>query len=218
MFGQIAKQHPKQFLVTALCLTFVLLSTPPAHAQESSPLAAPLITTPTPPPPAAAPTATLAVVVVAPADATPAVSGEPPLDNPPIAPQFAAAPEPSSFWPLAVQIFEAAVRSLAWLWFACGSLVFFVTAGIFAGLGLQRRPRGRYALLALPGGNAFDNLAVDKPDEFEWQNFALSENRPLADKEFVDGGREIKAPPRTSASTPVGKSTATDDYWPASLP
>ena len=220
LFGRIAKQHSRQLFVAALCLTFLLLA-PPVHAQETSPLAAPLITTPTSPPPNAPPTATPVILVVAPADATPAASDAPLPDNPLSAPESIAEPAPSSFWPLAVQIFEAAVRSLAWLWFACGSLVFFVTAGIFAGLGLQRQPRGRYALLALPDHDTLNSFAPEGAplDEFALGNFALSENRPLTDKEFARPRTETEGPRRTSpAKSSPSKSKATDDYWPASLP
>ncbi len=214
-FGQIAKQHPRQ-LLAALCLAFVLLSTPPVYAQDTSPPATPLITTPTSLAPDAAPTATSVIIVVVPVDATPAAPSEPRPAESLAAPALVGESDASSFWPLAVQIFEAAVRALSWLWFVCGSLVFFITAGIFAGLGLQRQPRGRYALLALPNHNTFNSFAAEDVllDESALGNFALSENRPLADKEFVEPLGETKAPRRTSPSKP----TATDDYWPTSLP
>ncbi|RME60329.1 MAG: hypothetical protein D6790_09430, partial [Caldilineae bacterium] len=37
----------------------------------------------------------------------------------------------------------------AWIWFVCGSLVFFIVAGIVAGLGFYRRERNRYQLYDL---------------------------------------------------------------------
>lgn len=37
----------------------------------------------------------------------------------------------------------------AWIWFVCGSLVFFIVAGIVAGLGFYRQERNRYRLYEL---------------------------------------------------------------------
>ncbi len=181
----------------------------PVLAQDTSPLGAPLITTPTPvssispPSDSVTPTATPVVIVVAPSDAT---SVAPVL--PEINPTETIDVPPTSFWPLAMQIFESAIRSLGWLWFLCGSLVFFVTAGLFAGQGLLMSNRSRYALLALPNAPAFDDFAVN---DFSPDDFALSENRPLNDKESA-GERSQAQPPRSRSAS------AADDYWPASLP
>lgn len=54
---------------------------------------------------------------------------------------------PMTTFPLFTQVLDAAVAAAGWIWFLCGSLIFFVTAGILAGLGFRRQERRRYALV-----------------------------------------------------------------------
>lgn len=54
---------------------------------------------------------------------------------------------PPSAVTLFMQIANVAIQAAGWLWFLCGSLIFFVTAGVLAGLGFRQRERGRYAIV-----------------------------------------------------------------------
>jgi hypothetical protein len=46
----------------------------------------------------------------------------------------------------AARTFDVAVETLGWLWFLAGSLIFFVTAGIVAGLFFRQSEASRYEL------------------------------------------------------------------------
>ncbi|MDQ3248093.1 MAG: hypothetical protein M3Q45_02680, partial [Chloroflexota bacterium] len=52
--------------------------------------------------------------------------------------------------PLFSRVLDATVAAAGWIWFLCGSLIFFATAGILAGLGFRRQERRRYALVDAP--------------------------------------------------------------------
>ena len=54
---------------------------------------------------------------------------------------------PSNFVALFTRIADVAVTAAGWIWFLCGSLIFFVTAGVLAGLGFRQRDQGRYAIV-----------------------------------------------------------------------
>lgn len=92
---------------------------------------------------------------------------------------------------LFAKVVDASIAAAGWIWFLCGSLIFFVTAGVLAGLGVRRQYRPRYALV----GNAGD-----------------SEDDPY---------QTIDTPPPAPAPVPPSRPASTssdDDYWPASLP
>ena len=57
---------------------------------------------------------------------------------------------------LAATLIDRAVASLAWLWLICGSFLFFVVAGIVAGLGITGRVANRRSQ-PLYGGDATDS-------------------------------------------------------------
>lgn len=46
----------------------------------------------------------------------------------------------------AARTFDVAVATFSWLWFLVGSLIFFVTAGIVAGLFFRQSEANRYSL------------------------------------------------------------------------
>ena len=56
-------------------------------------------------------------------------------------------PTPSNFITLFVRIADAAATAAGWIWFICGSLIFFVTAGVLAALGFRQRDRGHYVMV-----------------------------------------------------------------------
>lgn len=58
----------------------------------------------------------------------------------------------------------------AWIWFVCGSLLFFVVAGTVAGLGFYRRERNRYQLyeLAPDEETPAQQQAQTKEDDDAW--------------------------------------------------
>lgn len=53
----------------------------------------------------------------------------------------------------------------AWIWFVCGSLLFFVVAGIVAGLGFYRRERNRYRLYELSPDEEMPAQSQDQTGE-----------------------------------------------------
>lgn len=90
------------------------------------------------------------------------------------------------------QVFQVSTATLGWLWFVVGSLIFFVTAGMFAGLGLRYRGQGVY--------------------EMNEQAAPTDEGMRLEPSTSQSFSIQSPAAPSTKAATPDD-----DDYWPASL-
>ncbi|MCX6046928.1 MAG: hypothetical protein NT075_17630, partial [Chloroflexi bacterium] len=98
---------------------------------------------------------------------------------------------PAEFLVLFAKVVDASIAAAGWIWFICGSLIFFVTAGLMAGLGFRHQHRPRYALVDNPNDS----------DEDRYQTVPAPSPAPMP------------APP----TRPTTNSTD-DDYWPASLP
>jgi hypothetical protein len=52
------------------------------------------------------------------------------------------------------RIVDASVAAAAWIWFAAGSLIFFIVAGIVAGLSFRQQERRRFRLHGATHGDA----------------------------------------------------------------
>lgn len=109
-------------------------------------------------------------------------------------------PAPSGdYLALVAQIFQVSTATLGWIWFLGGSIIFFATAGIFAGLSIQQRRQQR--------------------DEL----FSMEEDGNLDDHTFKPGAVAPISPPApasrpTAADQGAGSNVDDeDDYWPASL-
>ena len=89
----------------------------------------------------------------------------------------------------AAQVLDNFVAAAGWIWFLGGSLVFFVVAGIIAGLSFRRQERRRFDL--------------EEADETERHDFWAEEKESSG-----PGGR------RGAASAQADE----DDDWPESLP
>jgi len=100
-------------------------------------------------------------------------------------------PAPSSdYLDLTAQVFQVSTATLGWLWFLGGSIIFFATAGMFAGLSLQQRRRQQTDDFIMTEDGNLDGYTFD----------------PIA----VD--------PITAPDTSIDQPADDDDnYWPASL-
>lgn len=100
-------------------------------------------------------------------------------------------PAPSSdYLDLTAQVFQVSTATLGWLWFLGGSIIFFATAGMFAGLSLQQRRRQ------------------------QTDDFIMTEDGSLDEYTFDP----IAVDPITAPDTSIDQPADDDDnYWPASL-
>ncbi|MEZ4837378.1 MAG: hypothetical protein R2873_36180 [Caldilineaceae bacterium] len=134
-------------------------TTPPQDTPTTAPPAvtdAPAQVTPTsapidtqPPRPQDTPTAEVGVAPdVA---ATPDVSPTALLLLPPVDRDIAPPPaeEPLNFGTVVDDVLRSMADVAVWLWFVCGSLIFFVVAGIIGGIYFGQRERQRYDLYTL---------------------------------------------------------------------
>ncbi len=138
---------PVSPLPTPIIDNAAVAATQAAQAAAATATGLALLTPPTPFP-AATPTMTptlTATVTLTPT--RPAVAAVRPIEYPTPTP----APD---FLVLFAKIVDASIAAAGWIWFVCGSLIFFVTAGVLAGLGFRRQHRPRYAL-------------VDRDDDFD---------------------------------------------------
>ncbi|HRJ40393.1 MAG: hypothetical protein KJZ86_12555 [Caldilineaceae bacterium] len=75
---------------------------------------------------------------------------ETPIPEPTPRPVVVPTPtEAPTLYGLAGQVVGAALTSAAWIWFTCGSLLFFAVAGTVAGLSFYRQNRRRFDLYAI---------------------------------------------------------------------
>ncbi|MCE7988888.1 MAG: hypothetical protein DYG89_47640 [Caldilinea sp. CFX5] len=120
---------------------------------------------------------------------------------------------PTGYLDVMAQVFQVSTATLGWLWFAIGSIIFFATAGMFAGLGWRsHRRRGLYEVNE--SADLTDDamqLETDLPQSFTTQPLPTQAptTRPPADRPPAN------RPPTNRPST---LSSADDDnYWPPSL-
>ncbi len=85
----------------------------------------------------------------------------PPIDRPIVLVEPTTSPE---FADLLGVILHSAAAATAWIWFACGSLIFFIVAGIVAGLYLSQQHRNRYQIYTVVPEDR-PNIALQKPEK-----------------------------------------------------
>jgi hypothetical protein len=94
---------------------------------------------------------------------------------------------------ITAQVFQVSTATLGWIWFLVGSIVFFAAAGMFAGLGWQRRSRKQVG----------DYDMSDMSDM----------NRAPAEPAIPDRTRNRQSPNTQSPNT----QSPDEDHWPTSL-
>ncbi|MBI1298116.1 hypothetical protein GC175_24545 [bacterium] len=155
------------FLGIALVLAFWLQTdaapmtqgSPIDSTQQNSPFATPTpdpFATPTPDPFATAtpdPFATAAVdagiapdTTATPDETTTLLLPLPPVDRPIAEPP---ATEPLNLAMIINDVLSSMANVAVWLWFVCGSLIFFVVSGVIGGIYFSQRERARYDLYTL---------------------------------------------------------------------
>ena len=120
--AQAAAETAQAATVTALAL----LVTPPAPVATETPL------------PATQPLSATAVITTTPLPT--ALIAQNPVEFPTPTP-------PTNFTGLFVRVVNMSITAAGWIWFLCGSLIFFVTAGVLAGVGFRRQERRRYTMI-----------------------------------------------------------------------
>jgi hypothetical protein len=73
----------------------------------------------------------------------------PDVDRPVVIAATGVETEPQTVMDFVTLIFISTTNAIAWIWLACGSLIFFVVAGIVAGIYFSHRKRERYQLYSL---------------------------------------------------------------------
>jgi hypothetical protein len=124
--------------------------------QASSPLATPI-------PPEVAPGLVITITATPTAEQAALLPGGPtqrPVEPPTPLPRG----DSRSFF---AQVLDTAGATLALLWFLGGSVIFFVTAGVLAGLAFRDKERARYQLEAGGDQNAF-TASPPPQDEDTW--------------------------------------------------
>ncbi len=136
-------------------------------AQPRSPLATPIPEQVNLPPTAVVitVTATAADVAVVPTGPT-----QRPIEPPTMAPGNGSSPNSALERSFFVQVLDSAGATLALLWFLGGSVLFFVTAGVLAGLAFRDKERARYELDDGGDQSAFATqvLPPQQSDQDDW--------------------------------------------------
>lgn len=105
-------------------------------------------------------------------------------------------PTPSRALLIFARILDSAFAAAAWLWFLCGSIIFFGVAGLIAGLYFRQQAHNRFQL-----------ISVDE------------EASPVSSGEQQNPS--VQPRPATSSNSNGGSNAALgdeNDHWPASLP
>ena len=93
-----------------------------------------------------------------------------PIEPPTIAPDNGGAFDGALRRSFFVQVLDSAGATLALLWFLGGSILFFVTAGVLAGLAFRDKERARYELDDGGDQSAFTAQALPPPqnEQDDW--------------------------------------------------
>ncbi|MFN8491129.1 MAG: hypothetical protein U0350_26270 [Caldilineaceae bacterium] len=108
-----------------------------ATATALALLATPPMPTATPLPPTQ--------VITSPALITTTVAPTALADQRPI--EFPTPTPPTNFMALFGRVANMSITAAGWIWFLCGSLIFFVTAGVLVGVGFRRQEQRRYTMV-----------------------------------------------------------------------
>ncbi len=137
-------------------------------AQAISPLATPIPVQVDLPPTGVVITVTATATAMQVAEA-PGGPTQRPLEPPTLAPESGGSPNNALGRAFFVQVLDSAGATLALLWFLGGSVLFFVTAGVLAGLAFRDKERARYDLDAGGDQSAFTPQALPpQSDEDDW--------------------------------------------------
>lgn len=107
---------------------------------------------------------------------------------------------------LIARIIDSTLAAAAWIWFLCGSMVFFVVSGLIAGLYFRRQEQQRFQLFETQSESSSE-AGLDTTDESLESKF--TESADTSDLPGVAGHRRDAS---------VDTSQDEDDHWPASLP
>lgn len=109
---------------------------------------------------------------------------------------------PSSYATYLAQMMNAFILTAGFLWFLCGSVIFFISAGLVTGLYFRRQERNRYQLVRVP--DADDDTAITGAG-------SLSSTRAEYQWEYDEGAGGSASPRKPDEGS-------SNDNWPASLP
>lgn len=168
-------------LEVAATQTMIAMLQPPVIATPSAPFVES---------PLATPTITTTVALTA----TPLILVLTPIPTP---------VTPTSYLSVVAQVFQVSTATLGWLWFVIGSVIFFATAGMFAGLGWRsRRQHGLYEV----------NDSADLQDDTMQLETDLTES-------FTTQPPPTQAPATRPPAdrAPTSPPADDDNYWPPSL-
>jgi hypothetical protein len=131
-----------------------------ATAQAISPLA-----TPIPAPPGVPPTAVVITVTATSTSEQVVVLPSGPTQRPIEPPTPGPSADGRSFF---AQVLDTAGATLVLLWFLGGSVLFFVTAGVLAGLAFRDKERARYELDSGGDQGAFTAQVLPEQTQDDW--------------------------------------------------
>lgn len=121
---------------------------------------------------------------------------------------------------MVTSVIDGALAAAAWLWFLCGSIVFFGVAGLIAGLYFRGQESKRFSLIR----DRFGTGAMEATPEDEQHHDATTArgNRSSSTDRFQlnrDSSSQARgAAGRRSSAQNAESAQGDDDHWPASLP
>ncbi|MBX3015876.1 MAG: hypothetical protein KF832_30430 [Caldilineaceae bacterium] len=132
---------------------------------------------------------------------------------------FATVDAMTGYLAITAQVFQVSTATLGWIWFAIGSVIFFATAGLFAGFSWHARRRRQQLLFEMAGTMEEENVLVAEPLP-PARPEAFSPRRASA-PDFYRTQSASTPPPAAQPPTtqPPTSSAPPDDeeYWPPSL-
>jgi hypothetical protein len=119
---------------------------------------------------------------------------------------------PGSYLGYLSRMFNAFMLTAGWLWFLCGSVLFFISAGVATGFYFRQQERNRYQLLSVPD----DEYVEPGSGPDTWGAAQLEYRWAIEDGATSPGATGSS---RSSQSLPPDSTDVSrDDNWPASLP